>query len=78
MGKTINYDELPDSITPKLYAMWRGISVSLARQKFHSDGFPLIPNMGSRLIADKRDVFLYETTEKFRPYYATEFAKKMI
>ncbi len=78
MGKTINYDELPDTITPQLYSKWRGISVSLARQKFHSDGFPLIPNMGNRLIADKRDVFLYETSKEFRTFYATEFAKKMI
>ena len=78
MGKTLNFDELPDTITPLLYSKWRGISESLARQKFHSRGFPLIPNMGRRLIADKREVFLFETSESFRQFYAIEFAKKMI
>lgn len=54
------YKELPDTITPFDYAEWRGIGENKAREKFNSKGFPKIEGMGTKLIADKRAVLLFE------------------
>jgi hypothetical protein len=57
---TIKYEDLNDTITPLDYAAWRGIGENKAREIFNSKGFPLIQGMGTKLIADKRAVFIYE------------------
>ena len=78
MGKIVNFNDLPDTITPEDYSEWRRVSLPIARQTFHSRGFPLIKTVGRRLIASKHEVFLFETSKELRPFYATEFAKKLI
>ena len=55
-----NYQELPDTITPLDYADWRGIGENKAREIFNRKDFPKIKGMGTKLIADKRAVFIYE------------------
>lgn len=57
---TKTYQELPDTITPLDYAEWRGVGENKAREKFNMKDFPKIKGMGSKLIADKRAVFIYE------------------
>ena len=56
----IQYKDLPDTISPEIYAEWRNIGLHKAREKFHSKGFPLIKGMGTKLIADKRAVMLFD------------------
>lgn len=55
-----NYQDLPDTITPLDYADWRGIGENKAREIFNRKDFPKIKGMGTKLIADKRAVFIYE------------------
>ena len=55
-----SYQELPDTITPLDYANWRGIGENKAREIFNRKDFPKIKGMGTKLIADKRAVFIYE------------------
>ena len=55
-----SYQELPDTITPLDYADWRGIGENKAREIFNRKDFPKIKGMGTKLIADKRAVFIYE------------------
>lgn len=56
----VRFEDLPDTITYKDYAKWRKCGVNTALEKFHSKGFPLITGVGSKLIADKRAVLLYD------------------
>lgn len=74
----IKFEELPDTITPELYSDWRGIGVVKARERFNSNGFPLI-NCGANLIADKRAVFIYEfgTDEEIKNKLLEKIAVKM-
>jgi hypothetical protein len=51
---------LPDTISYKDYAKWRRCGINTALEKFHAKGFPLIKGVGSKLLADKRAVLLYE------------------
>lgn len=60
MMDNIRFRDLPDTITPEIYAEWRNIGLHKAREKFHSRGFPLIQGMGTKLIADKRAIMLCE------------------
>ena len=75
----IKFEELPDTITPEIYSDWRGIGVVKAREKFHSEGFPLIRNCGANLIADKRAVFIYEfgVDEETKKNLLEKIAKEM-
>lgn len=57
---TIKYEDLPDTITIDDYAEWRGVGENKAREIFNSKDFPKIQGMGTKLIADKRAVFIYE------------------
>lgn len=54
------YQDLPDTLTPLDYADWRGIGENKAREIFNRKDFPKIKGMGTKLIADKRAVFIYE------------------
>ena len=56
----IYFRNLPETITPEIYAEWRNIGLHKARERFHSRGFPLIEGMGTKLIADKRAVMLFD------------------
>ena len=55
-----SYQDLPDTLTPLDYAEWRGIGENKAREIFNRKDFPKIKGMGTKLIADKRAVFIYE------------------
>ena len=55
-----SYQDLPDTLTPLDYADWRGIGENKAREIFNRKDFPKIKGMGTKLIADKRAVFIYE------------------
>ena len=55
-----SYQDLPDTLTPLDYADWRGIGENKAREIFNRKDFPRIKGMGTKLIADKRAVFIYE------------------
>lgn len=57
---TTNYANLNDTIGVEDYMAWRGCGRATADAVFHAKGFPRIPNTGSKLIADKRAVLLYE------------------
>ena len=80
MEKKITYKELPDTITPFDYAEWRGIGENKAREKFNSKGFPKIEGMGTKLIADKRAVLLFELglTGQDRQNTLKEIAREII
>lgn len=56
----VKYEDLPDTINYKDYARWRKCGINSALEKFHSKGFPLINGVGTKLLADKRAVLLYE------------------
>ena len=56
----VRYEELPDTIGYKDYAKWRRCSEVTALETFHTQGFPLINGLGTRLLADKRAVLIYE------------------
>lgn len=74
------YKELPDTITPFDYAEWRGIGENKARERFNSKGFPKIEGMGTKLIADKRAVLLFELglTGRDRQDTLREIAREII
>lgn len=57
---TKNFKDLPDTITPVEYMEWRGCGRATADAVFHARDFPRIPNTGTKLIADKRAVLLYD------------------
>lgn len=80
MEKQITYKELPDTITPLNYAEWRGIGENKAREIFNSKGFPKIEGMGTKLIADKRAVLLFDLglTGKDRQDTLREIAREII
>lgn len=77
---TIKYEELPEKISPKEYAAWRGIGKMQAYERFHEKGFPLIKSERKRLEADKRAVLVYELgiDEKTRKELLLEVAKQML
>lgn len=56
----MTYEELPDTITYRDYAKWRRCGINTALEVFHQKGFPLIQGTGTKLIADKRAVLLFE------------------
>lgn len=56
----VKYEDLPDTISYRDYAKWRRCGISTALEKFHTKGFPLITGVGTKLLADKRAVLLYE------------------
>ena len=61
MPKTlIRYEDLPDTITPIDYMKWRGCGRATADAVFHAKDFPRLRNTGTKLLADKRAVLLYE------------------
>lgn len=64
-----NFDDLPDTITPADYAEWRCIGINSARNRFYAKGFPRIPGFGSRLLADKRAVLMYDLNLKIDDFY---------
>ena len=57
---SVNFEDLPDTITPQMYAEWRGIGKNKAREKFNTIGFPKLNGVGTRLLADKRAVLMYD------------------
>ena len=79
MVDKIQFKDLPETITPEIYAEWRNIGLHKAREKFHSKGFPLIQGMGSKLIADKRAVILFDLglDDKQRSMIYHEIAEQM-
>lgn len=79
---TKKYADLPDTITPYDYADWRGIGENKAREIFNSKGFPRIKGTGSKQVADKRAVLLYElgieNADEIIKEVAKEFVKGVI
>lgn len=55
---TINWDEVPDTITPEIYAQIRGHSPEWARTRFKDKNFPRLES--GKMIADKTAVRLYD------------------
>lgn len=74
------YTELPDTITPLDYMDWRGCGRATADAVFHQKDFPLIQGVGTKLIADKRAVLLYELglKEDERQAILKEIARQII
>lgn len=58
--RTITYEDLPDTITYLDYAKWRGIGENKAREHFNKKDFPKLKCAGSKVIADKRAVLMYD------------------
>ena len=56
----MQYEDLPDTIGVEDYMKWRRCGRATADAVFHAQGFPRIKNTGTKLIADKRAVLLYE------------------
>ena len=78
--RTKNYEDLQDTITVEDYMEWRGCGRATADAVFHAKGFPRIPNTGTKLIADKRAVLLFEMglSEENLQIVLKEVAKKII
>lgn len=57
---TKNYEDLPDTIGVEDYMEWRGCGRATADTIFHAKNFPRIKNTGTKLIADKLAVRLFE------------------
>ncbi len=57
---TMTWEEAPDTINPEIYARIRGIGAQTARDIFNSKGFPRIDGAGTKQIADKTAVRLYD------------------
>ncbi len=74
------YNELPDTITPLDYMEWRNCGRATADAVFHSKGFPRLENTGTKLLADKRAVLLYELglTKEDKEIVLKEIAKEVI
>ena len=77
---TKKYEDLPDTITPYDYADWRGVGEHIAREIFHSKGFPRIKGTGVKQLADKRAVLIYELglDEEGKQQVLREIARKII
>lgn len=77
---TIKYEDLPDTITPIEYKLWRGCGRATADTVFHAKDFPRIQNTGTKLMADKRAVLLYELglPEEDRKEVLKEMAREII
>lgn len=77
---TIKYEDLPDTITPVDYMKWRGCGRATADAAFHAKGFPRLRNTGTKLLADKRAVLLYEMglSEENTNFVLKEIAREMI
>lgn len=56
----LNYENLPETITPYDYADWRGIGENKAREIFNRPDFPRIKGTGVKQLADKRAVLLHD------------------
>ena len=78
--RTKNYEDLQDTITVEDYMAWRGCGRATADAVFHAKGFPRIPNTGTKLIADKRAVLLFEMglSEENLQIVLKEVAQKII
>lgn len=77
---TKKYEDLNDTITVEDYMQWRGCGRATADAVFHAKGFPRIPNTGTKLIADKRAVLIYELglTEENLQIVLKAIAEKVI
>lgn len=77
---TIKYEDLPDTITPIEYMQWRGCGRATADAVFHAKDFPRLQNTGTKLLADKVAVRLYELglSEEDRKEVLKEIAREMI
>lgn len=77
---TKKYEDLPDTITPIDYMQWRRCGRATADAVFHAKGFPKIKNTGTKLLADKRAVLLYEMglSEENTNFVLKEIAREMI
>ena len=77
---TITFNDLPDTITPIDYMQWRGCGRATADAVFHAKDFPRIQNTGTKLMADKRAVLLYELglSEEDRKELLKEMAREII
>lgn len=81
MPKTITrYEDLPDTITPIEYMQWRNCGRATADAVFHAKNFPRIQNTGTKLLADKRAVLIYELglSEEDRKEVLKEIAREII
>ena len=76
----LNYENLPETITPYDYADWRGIGENKAREIFNRPDFPRIKGTGVKQLADKRAVLLYDLglNEKDKQEILQEIAKQII
>ena len=77
---TVTFQNLPDTITPFDYAEWRGIGENKAREIFKSKGFPRLKGTGTKQVADKRAVLLYELglKEEEKKEVLKEMARQII
>ena len=77
---TVTFQNLPDTITPLDYAEWRGIGEYKAREIFNSKGFPRLKGTGTKHVADKRAVLLYELglKEEEKKEVLKEMARQII
>lgn len=76
----LKYEDLPDTITPLIYADWRGCGEIKAREIFNSKGFPRIKGVGVKQLADKRSVLLHELglSEEDKKEVLKEMARQII
>lgn len=74
------YDDLPETITPKDYAEWRGIGENKAREIFNRKDFPRLKGTGVKQLADKVAVYLYDLglKEEDKKVVLQEIARKII
>ncbi len=77
---TKKYEELPDTIGVEDYMKWRGCGRATADAVFHQKGFPRVQGTGTKLIADKRAVLLYELglSKEDKQEVLKEIAKEII
>lgn len=77
---TKNYKDLDETITPFDYAEWRGIGENKAREIFNRKDFPRIKGTGTKQLADKRAVLLYDLglTGRDKQEVLQEIAKQII
>lgn len=71
--QTITYENLPDTITYIDYAKWRGIGENKAREYFNKKDFPRLRCAGTKVLADKRAVYMYD----LNLYENKEFMKEL-
>ncbi len=77
---TKRYEDLPDTIGVLEYMQWRRCGRATADAVFHAKDFPRIQNTGTKLMADKRAVLLYELglSEEDKKETLKEIAKQII